>query len=54
MSENLETCVEPYLDSFERTYAAENYTARTIVDLPVPDEEVRRVAGRGGYRALGP
>lgn len=31
MSENLETCVEPYLDSFEQTYAAENYTARTIV-----------------------
>jgi site-specific recombinase XerD len=31
MSQNLETCVEPYLDSFKRTYAAENYTARTIV-----------------------
>ena len=31
MSENLETCVEPYLDSFERTYAAENYRAGTIV-----------------------
>ena len=31
MSENLETCVEPYLAAFEQTYAAENYTARTIV-----------------------
>jgi len=31
MSENLETCVEPYLVAFEQTYAAENYTARTIV-----------------------
>ena len=31
MSENLETCLEPYLSSFEQTYAVENYTARTIV-----------------------
>lgn len=31
MFENLETCIEPYLDSFEQTYTAENYTARTIV-----------------------
>ena len=31
MSENLETCVEPHLAAFEQTYAAENYTARTIV-----------------------
>ncbi|MGY2736605.1 tyrosine-type recombinase/integrase [Sphingomonas sp. UYP23] len=31
MSENLKTCVEPYLAAFEQTYAAENYKARTIV-----------------------
>lgn len=31
MSENLETCIEPYLPAFEQTYAAENYTARTII-----------------------
>ncbi len=31
MSENLKTCVEPYLVSFERTFAAENYKARTTV-----------------------
>ena len=31
MSENLKTCVEPYLVSFEQTFAAENYKARTIV-----------------------
>jgi len=31
MFENLETCIEPYLPAFEQTYAAENYTARTIV-----------------------
>jgi site-specific recombinase XerD len=30
MSVNLETCIEPYLRSFEQSYAAENYTARTI------------------------
>ena len=27
MSEDLETCIEPYLDSFARAYAADNYTA---------------------------
>jgi site-specific recombinase XerD len=31
MSEDLETCIEPYLPAFEQTYAADNYTARTIV-----------------------
>jgi integrase/recombinase XerD len=31
MSENLETCIEPYLAAFEQTYAAENYQDRTIV-----------------------
>jgi integrase/recombinase XerD len=31
MSENLETCVEPYLAAFEQTYAAENYQTRTII-----------------------
>lgn len=31
MSENLDTCIEPYLPAFEQTYAAENYTAQTIV-----------------------
>lgn len=31
MSDNLETCIEPYLPAFEQTYAAENYTARTII-----------------------
>lgn len=31
MSENLKTCVEPYLAAFEQTYAAENYKARTII-----------------------
>lgn len=31
MSENLGTCVEPYLAAFEQTYAAENYKAQTIV-----------------------
>lgn len=31
MSENLETCIEPYLAAFEQTYAAENYKARTII-----------------------
>ncbi|TNB81540.1 integrase [Pseudomonas sp. Fig-3] len=30
MSVNLETCIEPHLRSFEQSYAAENYTARTI------------------------
>jgi len=30
ISENLNTCLEPYLLSFEQGYAAENYTARTI------------------------
>ena len=52
MSDNLETCVDPYLDSFEQTYAAENYTAGTIVTYRCTDAEVRRIDGRGGYRAI--
>jgi len=30
MSENLETCVDPYLDSFAESFAAANYKASTI------------------------
>jgi hypothetical protein len=30
MSENLETCVDPYLDSFAEGFAAANYKATTI------------------------
>lgn len=30
MSENLETCVDPYLESFTQSFAAANYTAGTI------------------------
>jgi len=30
MTDNRETCVDPYLDSFARSFAAANYTAGTI------------------------
>ena len=51
---NLETCIEPYLDWFEQTYTAENYTARTIVTYRCLTRRFGDIAGRGGYRALVP
>src|ERR1019366_5326029 len=32
MSENLETCVDPYLDSFAESFAVANYKAATITN----------------------
>jgi len=41
MSENLETCVDPYLDSFAESFAAANYKASTI-------DHYRYLAGKLG------
>ena len=30
MTDNRQTCVDPYLDSFARSFAVANYKARTI------------------------
>ena len=48
MTDNRETCVDPYLDSFARSFAAANYTAGTIRTYRHLARKLGRLMGTGG------
>ena len=48
MTDNRETCVDPYLDSFARSFAAANYTAGTIRTCRHLARKLGRLMGTGG------
>jgi integrase len=48
MTDNRETCVDPYLDSFAQSFAAANYTAGTIRTYRHLARKLGRLMGTGG------
>jgi hypothetical protein len=48
MTDNRETCVDPYLDSFAQNFAAANYTAGTIRTYRHLARKLGRLMGTGG------